>query len=146
MGAISKEKGKDLAMTAAGAVIGILTKRLLENTLNAQTAVTINPKVLLVGEIVAGGVIGYMWGDNNIAKGASIGIIGASTVQLAQTAGILNGISEITDGIVEFRAKPNFSGLSVTPTVGALLNPYSYPQPGSVGKMTVSQKFAGAGL
>lgn len=156
MGAVAmKAETSNALMMIGGAIAGVLVKRLGENALNAQTAVTINPKVLFAGETLLGGIMTVM-GKHPFVKGAGLGIAGSSAVQLAQSMKVLNGIGLVDPGYVTFtnNARPMItrapmSGASITPSVAGV-NAYRYPQPSSVGRypqtLKESQKYAGAGL
>ena len=138
---------KEALMLIAGGIAGVLVKRLGENALNSQTAVTINPKLLFAGELVVGGLAVVM-AKNPFIRGAGIGIAAASGVQLAQQMKVLNGIGEVPAGLIRF-SNTNIAGATITPSVGAVkLNPYGYPSAQTVGKtrLKMSQRFAGAGL
>jgi len=154
IGAIGKETSEVLQMIG-GAVIGVLVKRLGENALNAQTAIVINPKLLFAGEALLGGVMA-VYGKHPVLKGAGLAIAGSSSVQLAQSMNVLNGIGLVDPGYVTFtgnqRLMRNSSmsgGASITPAVAGV-NVYKYPTPSAVGKypttLKESQRYAGAGL
>lgn len=154
MGAIAmKQDTTNALLMIGGAIAGVLVKRLGENALNAQTAVTINPKLLFAGETLLGGIMVVM-GKHPLVKGAGLGIAGSSAVQLAQTMKVLNGIGLVDPGYITFtnntpRRMP-MAGASITPSVAGV-HPYNYPQPSKVGKiypttLKESQRYAGAGL
>ena len=145
MGAVSinKKDGQEFGLMLLGGVGGVLAKRIIENTISKQTAVTIKPEVMFGVEVLAGGLLGLMV-KHPVAKGAGLGIASAAAVQLLQAMGVLNGIPA---GMPMFQLpKPNVNqgvnGAARTQTIGNV-NPYGYPTPAGVGKMPV-RRYAGA--
>lgn len=140
---VKSADAKDFGMLLLGGVAGVLGKRIIENTISKQTAVTIKPEVLFGMEILAGGALGLLV-KHPIAKGAGLGIASSAAVQLLQSMGVLNGIPA---GMPMFKLpNPNINtgvnGAARAQTIGNV-NPYGYPTPGSVGRIH-SKRYAGA--
>lgn len=128
----------DLVQLVAGAITGAVVKRFGDNILAKQTAIVIDDKLKAFGGFVIGAGAAYFF-KQPFLRGIGVGIAAESGVAGLVSLGVLSGSDMNTGrGLVIYQPRPNMSGTTMTPSVGAgSTNAYGFPQSKSgVGKAT----------
>jgi hypothetical protein len=140
MGAVKLQKAQqDHLWLGAGVFVGAFGKKAIDWGLSKQTAVTIKQEYIDWGEFLVGGAFFGLVPMHPALKGVALGLSAAGFVNGVIEAGALKGVGALP-AMVPFRPKPNLSGVTKTPAVGAG-NAYGYPKSPSVGRTLKRSSF-----
>jgi hypothetical protein len=90
VGAVSSSMGNTL-QTMGGVIAGAVLSRFVDNVIAKQTTVTIDPKMLQIGKVLAGGFAAWKM-KNPLVKGIGMGFAAEAAVNELVAMKVLTGV------------------------------------------------------